>query len=213
MSNYAHLFKESKMFEVKTELLKSALLFSSKEKTRYNLNGVYFEKTETGVAIVTTDGHRMFVAKVQVDDACSNFEPFIIPNEIIKQVLTGYKGTTVLVNEWDKIIGNINFAPIDGTFPNWRRVLVTEPVSNEPAQFNPVYIGDIGKVNKLLKTQSTIHYNGNNPAPVTFTSRDDCFLILMPMKCEKPVDPITTIKDISGVFIETTLKPDLKIVK
>tara|TARA_R100001509_G_scaffold48091_1_gene26074 strand:- start:742 stop:843 length:102 start_codon:yes stop_codon:yes gene_type:complete len=33
------------------------------------------------------------------------------------------------------------------------------------------------------------------------------------MKCEKPVDPITTIKDISGVFIETTLKPDLKIVK
>ncbi len=202
------------MFEVKTELLKSALLFSSKEETRYYLNGVYFEKTETGVAMVTTDCHRMFVAKIEVDnDACSNFEPFIVPNEIIKQVLTGYKGTTVLINEWDKIIGNINFAPIDGTFPNWRRVLVTEPVSNEPAQFNPVYVGDIGKVNKLLKTQATIYHNGNNPAPVTFINRADCFLIIMPMKCEKPVDPITTIKNIAGVFIETTSKPDLKIVK
>ena len=201
------------MFEVKTELLKSALLFSSKEKSRYYLNGVYFEKTEAGVAMITTDGHRMFVAKIEVDDACSNFEPFIVPNEIIKQVLTGHKGTTVLINEWDKIIGNIHFAPIDGTFPNWRRVLVTEPVSDEPAQFNPVYIGDIGKVNKLLKTQSTIHYNGIKPAPITFTSRDDCFLILMPMKCEKSVEPITTIKDIAGVFIETTSEPDLKIVK
>ena len=201
------------MFEVKTELLKSALLFSSKEKTRYYLNGVYFEKTETGVAIVTTDGHRMFVAKVQVDDACSNFEPFIVPNEIIKQVLTGYKGTTVLVDELNKIIGNINFASIDGTFPNWRRVLVTEPVSDEPAQFNPVYIGDIGKANKLLKTQATIYHNGIKPAPITFTSRDDCFLIQMPMKGEKPVDPITTIKNIAGVFIETTSRPDLKIVK
>jgi len=202
------------MFEVKTELLKSTLLFSSKEKSRYYLNGIYFEKTEAGVAMVTTDGHRMFVAKIEVDTTvCHNFEPFIVPNEIIKQVLTGYKGTTVLVDELNKIIGNINFAPIDGTFPNWRRVLVTEPVSNELAQFNSVYVGDIGKVNKLLKTQSTIHYNGIKPAPITFAGRDDCFLILMPMKCEKPVDPITTIKDIAGVFMETTSKPDLKIVK
>ena len=201
------------MFAIKTELLKSALLFSSKEKSRYYLNGVYFEKTEAGVAMVTTDGHRMFVAKIEVDDACSNFEPFIVPNEIIKQVLTGHKGTTVFVNELDEIIGNINFAPIDATFPNWRGVIVTKPVSDEPAQFNPVYVGDIGKVNKLLKTQATIHYNGIKPAPITFTGRDDCFLILMPMKCEKPVEPITTIKDIAGVFIETTSKPDLKLVK
>tara|TARA_R100000734_G_C3269809_1_gene66063 strand:- start:580 stop:681 length:102 start_codon:yes stop_codon:yes gene_type:complete len=33
------------------------------------------------------------------------------------------------------------------------------------------------------------------------------------MRCEKPFDPITTIKEIAGVFIETTAKPDLKIVK
>ena len=46
---------------IPTDLLKAALLCASTEETRYYLKGVHLS---TSGHMVTTDGHRMFVARL-----------------------------------------------------------------------------------------------------------------------------------------------------
>jgi DNA polymerase-3 subunit beta len=159
---------------IDTNLIKAAMLCASTEKTRYYLNGVYFDPRGF---IVATDGHRLFCAKIEAWDGDS----FLIPNDMLKRAMTGNKALIVEVTATS--IDGVAYVPIDGTFPDWTRVIPQE-LSGETAQFNPAYVADLGKVAKILGDKSghiSIRHNGNGPAGILF-GRKDCFAVLMPVR-------------------------------
>lgn len=170
---------------ISVDLLKAALLCASNEESRYYLRGVHFA---TSGHMVTTDGHRLFCAKLAEAPAAD----VIVPLDTIKAALklAPKKAATI---EWnDNTFGGIVFTPVDGTFPNWKAVI--PPVEGfklgedqTPAHFNPDFIYDLGQMARALGSKTgcnfRIHaWDRNSPHGVTFGGREDCFAVIMPMR-------------------------------
>jgi DNA polymerase-3 subunit beta len=171
----------SNMLTIPANVLKAALVCASTDAHRYYLHGVYVDPRGY---LVSTDGHRMFVGKIDVSGGIG-FEGWIIPAAAVKRALTGHKSATIDISPTR--CGDVSCEPVDGTSPDWTRVVAPADVSNVPAQFNPAYIGDMGKIAAALSgTKSApvhIHYNGEGPTPITFPSYDGgAFAILMPIR-------------------------------
>ena len=173
---------------IPTDLLKAAILCASSEESRYYLRGVHLSTTGP---MVTTDGHRMFIARLNDRPAVD----VIIPLDDVKAALklAGARAQDVEVDLATNKIGQISFQPVDGTFPNWRAVVPTgeESPSNKPelndgpenVHFNHAYIGDLAKMGKALDGASMLHpRSASHPCLVTFGERADCFAVLMPMR-------------------------------
>jgi DNA polymerase-3 subunit beta len=167
--------------EVPTAMLKSALICASTEQVRYYLCGVYVDPKGF---LVSTDGHRAFVGKIDLTGIPA-FDGWIICRDVLKRALTGYKADTITIAP-DRV-GNSLCQPIDGTYPDWRRIVPSD-LSGVTAQFNPAYIADLGKMGDLLRGKrkgslaAHIHHNGEGPAAITFPEVDDCFAVLMPIR-------------------------------
>lgn len=168
---------------IPTNVLKAALICASTEQVRPYLNGVYVDPKGF---LVSTDGHRLFCAAIDLEGQ-SPFEGWIIPREAIKQALTGHKGDTIEVTQTR--VGVVSCKPVDGSFPDWRRVLPSDTPTNVPAQFNPAYVADFGKIGDLLSGKRKgsilpceIHHNGEGPTPITFSADPSCFGVLMPIR-------------------------------
>ena len=168
---------------IPTNVLKAALICASTEQVRYYLNGVYVDPAGF---IVSTDGHRLCCAQIDLGDQ-SPFDGWIIPRDAIKQALNGYKGDMIEITQTR--VGVVSCRPIDGSFPDWRRVLPSDTPNNVPAQFNPAYVADFGKIGDLLSGKRKgevlpcqIHHNGDQPTPITFTADPSCFGVLMPIR-------------------------------
>jgi hypothetical protein len=170
---------------ISTDLLKAALFCASNEESRYYLRGVHLA---TSGHMVTTDGHRLFCAKLAEAPAAD----VIVPLDAIKAALklAGKRADTIELN--GNTIGGVTFTPVDGTFPDWRRVI--PPVEGyrqhddrAPAHFNPDYIYDLGQMSRALGSKTgtsfKIHaWGSENPHGVTFANREDCFAVIMPMR-------------------------------
>jgi len=167
--------------EVPTATLKAALICASTDKVRYYLNGVYVDPKGF---LVSTDGHRAFIGKIDVRNV-PEFDGWIICRDVLKRALTGYKADTITIAP--DHVGNIMCSPVDGTFPDWRRI-VPDELSGVTAQFNPAYIADMGKIGDVLRGKrekslfAHIHHNGEAAAGVTFPGIGDCFAVLMPFR-------------------------------
>jgi DNA polymerase III subunit beta len=176
---------------INVNLLKAALLFTSTEKTRHYLHGVHMRRHGQTLRIAATDGHRLFCAMQDLDPLLlgGDFDA-ILPTEGVKKALQGI-GRNVYTVDMDitgddnkatrATLNDVGMTPIDGTFPEIGRV-VPRDVSGHVAQFNPAYIGDIGKAAKILGQQMRIGHNGNGPALVTFGNMSNAFAVLMPMR-------------------------------
>ena len=173
---------------IPTDLLKAAILCASSEETRYYLRGVHLA---TSGHMVTTDGHRMFVARLNEQPAAD----VIVPLDDVKAALklAGARAQEIEIDLAANKIGQISFQPVDGTFPDWRHVVPTgeESPSNKPelndgpehVHFNHAYIGDLAKMGKALDGASMLHpRSASHPCLVTFGERADCFAVLMPMR-------------------------------
>jgi DNA polymerase-3 subunit beta len=166
---------------VPAAMLKAALVCASTEQARYYLNGVYVDPKGF---LVSTDGHRLFCGAIDVSDVPA-FDGWILPYAAIKRALTGFKADLIGISPAH--VGDIACQSVDGTFPEWRRVVPTE-LSGETAQFNPAYVSDMGKIGEILFGRGKpvlpahIHHNGEGPAGVTFPTCDDAFAVLMPIR-------------------------------
>jgi hypothetical protein len=169
-----------------TDLLKAALLCASTEESRYYLRGVFLSTTGH---LVTTDGHRMFVARLAERPTADVIVPYADVQAALKMVGARCKEIDVDGTK----IASIMYTPVDGTFPDWRRVVPTgeETPSTKPelndgpehVHFNHAYIGDLAKMGKLLGGPSMLHpVSASHPALVTFGERKDCFAVLMPTR-------------------------------
>lgn len=167
--------------KINVNYLKAAAIVASKEAVRYYLNGVAIQANDKGVFIVATDGHRACVFR-QSEAHDSAPIDIIIPSSAINALKT--KEDTVdlrKINDTQYMIGNIAFEPVDGTFPDWRRIVPKE-TSGETAQFNPAYVGDFAKVAKALNKGASvlIAHNGYSASLVSFGPDIDGFGLLMP---------------------------------
>jgi len=176
-----------------TDLLKAALLCASNEESRYYLRGIHLA---TSGHIVTTDGHRMFVGRLAERPAADVIVPYDAVAAALK--MAGSRAQKIEIDLATNKIGQITFQPVDGTFPDWRRVVPTgeetpstKPGANdgpEHAHFNARYVGDFEKMADILCGKSTVGQSMLHPRSashaclVTFGARADCFGVLMPMR-------------------------------
>lgn len=180
--------------------LKAISAFASTEATRYYLNGVLLTVDANGAEYVATDGHRLAARRIDLPkDAERNtlVGSWIIPLDICK----GFKFTKHGVadgtahdagNGEIKLVGPDStarlFKPIDGTFPDWRRVVPAEiSGSLEHLAFNGAYLNSVWKLGADLDIGKPFaQYNGEGPSVFTFDDDASVFALLMPLRGNKP---------------------------
>jgi DNA polymerase-3 subunit beta len=187
---------------VRPELVKALLLIAGKQDVRYYLNGVCVDfRTPGRVHLVATDGHRLMIADVtgSADGGLpERVTHAIIPRDMLESVKT-LKGADLNITLIADEIGAVDVAvqgittatgkEIDGKYPDWKR-LIPRTSSGAPAQFNAAYIGDWGKVAKLLGNRdciAPIAYNGEAATLVGLPG--DCIGIQMPVRSDMALLP------------------------
>lgn len=190
-------------------IVKALLICAAKMDVRYYLKGVCVDARANGdVVLVATDGHRLLAYPVAVA-AIEALAPgqYIIPREALEAVKPCKAGRVTLPLTIDivtapdqpdperagvTIKGKTSItvtgatsavtAPIDGKYPDWRRVL-PKTVSGEPARYQAEYIGDFGRVAELLGTEHPhIHHNGYAAAIVG--NLGAALGVIMPMRSD-----------------------------
>ncbi|HWL51331.1 MAG TPA: hypothetical protein VNQ90_02790 [Chthoniobacteraceae bacterium] len=140
-------------------------------RSRPVLSGILVEATDTDVFLVSTDGIRLGVISMPVEEAlCDDTDEtgsFIIPKLLVEQLrsLDGDAATAKLKIKGDKVsitmtlpydhFGCTSFGKlINGNFPAWRGVFT--PFSTEPigtTVVDPVYMRSFGKVGAILQAK------------------------------------------------------------
>lgn len=180
--------------------LKAVNLAASTEETRYYLKGVYVEVTPATVTYTATNGHILLSRREDSAEPNTLTGSWIIPADFIKgckpargndyaimTLLPGSNGSTMLA-----FTGTITgmAAPIDGTFPDYRRV-IPGTIDGKTAQFDGNYTGLLAKFAKALDLgYFHIHHNGENAAPVTFGMRQGVFAVVMPLRQNKSTETL-----------------------
>lgn len=147
-------------------MLHAAMICRSTDPSRYYLHGVQVESCPAGgVYIVATDGHRLALGLDREATVEGNLPAggviLPIPKECLAKLKEG-RGEPPAVR-FDSAgtfsLGGVAYpcAPIDGTFPDWRRVLPGREGLAAPGPgdgFNVSYLADFGKIAKGFGKQS-----------------------------------------------------------
>ena len=190
------------------DTLKAVNRFSSTEELRHYLKGVYVEKER----FTATDGHRLLTVKPKDGFylADGEFESFIMPKETISALREKTKRLQISLVAIDTVALTIStytdclklkedgfttifyrikeegttlhYKPIDGTFPEYQRVVLAAINYDDPAPscFNPAYLGDFDFVHKI-----GIFPNNHPTAPMIIRVDHDHFDglgVVMPMR-------------------------------
>lgn len=173
--------------------------FASTEATRTYLHGVYVECDVKGVTYVATDGHRLAARRLEtpgepIEELIGNW---IIPTTICKARKVSKRdghGFGVLSEATDGRLAisyggsETVFAPVDGTFPDWRRIVPEKTSGVLNLGINGAYLQSVDTFSKTLNlAPKTCHWNGENAATFTFGD-DTAFVVIMPMR-QKDVRP------------------------
>lgn len=193
------------------EYINAALCAVSKEETRYYLRGVFLDARGF---IAATNGHIAFAARC-TDAACLADTAFdlpgslpgvIVPDAALKAVAKGKAAIVTIERDanglWWLERGAIrmHFVPIDGSFPDWTRIIPETPETETAAHYQPQYVAAMGAMAAALHDGKKgnaclfhIHQAGEGPALVTFPrecktladkpgARLDCCAVIMPMR-------------------------------
>jgi predicted lipoprotein with Yx(FWY)xxD motif len=192
---------------IASEYIDAAMAAVSKEETRHYLNGVFIDARGY---IAATNGHIAFAARCT--EACAFAETFapgcgtvglpgvLVPHSAIAQAAKG-KGPYYTVDRdagglyWlQRGAVRVHFVPVDGSFPDWTRIIPEMPDALVAAHYQPQYVAAMGKMAQALgggkkdaANAFKIHQNGENPGLVTFASdgggiHTQCCAVIMPMR-------------------------------
>lgn len=146
--------------------LRAVAVCAGRSDIRYYVNGVHVKCDGVTLRMTASDGHRAATHT----EGCGEPLELIIPIETVEAVFKIH-GARVerLALEVHKngtcTIGGVNFAPIEGQYPDLKRVWPADPPTDQNVQINPMYYGDIVKMCKALKVNpasyvSTVTYPG-----------------------------------------------------
>ncbi|MEI9428714.1 DNA polymerase III subunit beta [Mesorhizobium sp. Cs1299R1N3] len=127
-----------------TDKLRDALAFTapsiSTEETRYYLNGVFFDGSEGKFGIVATDGHRLSCFPLDFD--ATALAGIILPRQTVNVLLKLPTPKAIIVTKDQKKVEfqldgvTVRTKTIDGTFPDWRRIVPKRAEAKQAATFN-----------------------------------------------------------------------------
>jgi hypothetical protein len=179
-------------FVIPAAFMDCARLAVSTEATRHYLNGVFLDPAGYVVAL---NGPILFAAVVE--DLVRLKEPVTIPRAALDLVAKG-KGADYYVSEpsadgerWGLARGanETRFAPVDGTFPDWTRIIPSGPAKETPAKSNPTYYATMGKMAVLIAGRGKNSVNAfevwqdaTGPCAFMFGGRTDCLGVVMPVR-------------------------------
>jgi DNA polymerase-3 subunit beta len=187
--------------------------FISREETRYYLNGFHVEPhPEKGVLIVATDGHKLgcFYDELGTADAPQivKLEKWLLPLLRAPKKRAAEAMERYLVVTWPddgkffvsqsrasvydgspdepvtRFVAAQGEALVDGTFPNWRKVVPKIPEKFGSPNFNADYLtaAAISERGKDKCRQLRVLGAGDADPALVFNGRDDFFGVVMPMR-------------------------------
>ena len=179
--------------------LQAAALFAAKKDIRYYLQGVLCERRAGVVRLVGTDGSILAVLTSDLDKG--NDVPdaaYIIPLDDVTRLIkampkslwsidltptkddAGYISSPSLHALGSPVL----FKPVDGTFPDWRRVIPRGETVPCAAQFNTDLLAPFTKAARLLGSKVSnpyVHHAGEGGALVTLPT-EDFVGVVMPLR-------------------------------
>lgn len=175
--------------QIRQSYLKAAAFFTSQDPTRYSLRGVLVTVEKGYVYYVATDGHKLLALRHELAEGDEGATTtIIIPTKILKTLAAAKIRQDEVILEACRdgkyTLAAILFAPIDGTFPDWRRVTPKE-ISREMAFINPQHTMCFIKAAKVLGVMEPLIRvipNGNGPAIVNLGEDIDGYGLVMPFK-------------------------------
>lgn len=195
-------------FLLPADCLVAAYAATSKEETRYYLNGVYCEKTDTGkLHLTATDGHVLLHCSDLPNVAFIGPESFILKCDVSDKAFKAKverklwvhgdmeTGLLQMVSErkdpldtnWRRV-GVLEFEKIDGTFPDYRRVMPKITDRRTGFAMNPAKIKQladgIGKLDASPR-DFAMRFDADsegNPVRVTWPCAVGWTGIIMPMR-------------------------------
>jgi DNA polymerase III sliding clamp (beta) subunit (PCNA family) len=172
---------------------------ASKEKTRHYLNGVCLQVRGSLGVLVATDGIKLLAHVFDAPQGAVDQE-HIIPSHAIAElnvrkrdertVGIAIEGTRLRLEFGSSAITG---KTVDGTFPDWRRVIPLE-LSGDTAQFDPQLLKDMRDAGAFLGLTGRMHvgHNGRGPAWVNYGDSNDLFGVVCPIAFaskEKSLEP------------------------
>lgn len=179
-------------FDIKTDTLRAAVQFAAVKDIRYYLVGVYVTKGR----VVATDGTIMGVF-----DAPGAEGDVILPLALVQQVIKAAKKAAlveveILEGKVSMTVGGATFggALVDGTFPDYRRVIPTE-TSGEMAQFDlalleRAYAG-VAAFYGVKPNMLRLEHNGPAPAVVWDAYDIGAVGVIMPMRSDAKAEELS----------------------
>lgn len=124
--------------------LEWTLKAASNEETRYYLMGVYFSNKQE---IVATDGYRLHGFKIPLEFLNENTKGAIIPKKAVKAIIDAFKESkwpaadiTIYDNNTFECVvkgGTISGKTIDGTYPDYSKVIPTKGEDTKTTIWKP----------------------------------------------------------------------------
>lgn len=177
------------IIHISSLLLRAVALASAKQDIRQYLNGVLIEVKPKGVFLVATDGHRMHVAVTDQRPQDAPEFNLIVPRATVALAAKKYGAAdTPLMLSKDQTgpwsLAHEPFEPLQGTFPEWRRV-VPEMAANARVAVPPLnakYVDDLANAAVLLGGKHAgfhLHCCDGRTVLAKLNGREDFFAILM----------------------------------
>lgn len=170
---------------VLADLLGRTRFATSTDETRYYLNGVYLHVVETDgqprLRGVATDGHRLARVEVDAPDGSPGMPGVIVPRKTVAEVcklldgLDGNVDVSVSETRFQVVMPGVALISklIDGSFPDYNRVIPAGEATDIIEMDRPVLLGAISRVAaiasdrvrgiKLEGSRSTLRLSINSP--------------------------------------------------
>jgi hypothetical protein len=192
------------MIAFNTHLFHVASLFTSTEQARYYLGGVYIEPHKSGgVTMTATDGH-MLIHLHDPDGACD--KPVILTawasrhgrqlrpgKRMLRRIATGTVETRgkftlnlhdieagVSCTDQAHLAGSLLCETVDGSFPEYRRVIPAMSKLGLSGQFKPALIASVAAAAKELGVTDLIFRQKDKNSPAIALLGPRAFAVLMP---------------------------------
>lgn len=178
---------------IKPQHIAAAIHTSAVSDVRDYLNGVFVDSR----VIVSTDGH---CASCYLGEECDEYlPPFIIPSDAAKLIakIKAPSVTAAILADGRIDVGGVVFKPVEGKFPNYRRVFVgrADMTATHKLQFMPELVAKFQKIATTLKANSKVPYlyvtEGGVGFRVAIQGKESEFMgILMPFELKQNAGPM-----------------------
>ncbi len=167
--------------------IRAAIHTAAEKEIRYYLNGVLIEGESTYTRVVSTEGHIASVQGYKVEN--TGTAVFILPQATAKMISAKDKFCEFTSDDdgktWSMITNsvNVNFLPVDGKFPDWRRI-VPKPkydIEQNPSQFDPELLIRFSKAAKILGQKTVIVTHNNNGAALVSIGLTNYVGVIIPL--------------------------------